>query len=62
MSVRNIGPWFAAVVWIGLIYLTIPFVRKLRETFVAHWPAEFIGYTVMAVVVCAAATGLILLG
>jgi hypothetical protein len=62
VSVRNIGPWFAAVVWIGLIYLTIPFVRKLRETFVAHWPAEFIGYTVMAVVVCAAATGLILLG
>ncbi len=59
---RHLGPWLAVVLWVGLIYLTIPFVRKLRELFVAHWPAEFIAYTVMVVVVCAAATALILLG
>jgi len=51
MTSRIFNPPFATALWIGLIYATIPIVRRAREAFVAHWPAEFIAYAVIAVVV-----------
>jgi hypothetical protein len=53
--------WLAVVAWIVVIYTTIPFVRSLREYFVARWPAEFIGIGVILVVVEVCAAGLVLL-
>jgi hypothetical protein len=53
MTSRIFNPRFATALWIGLIYASIPIVRQAREAFVAHWPAEFIAYAVIAVVVCA---------
>ena len=50
MTSRNLDPRLAAALWIGLIYATIPIVRRAREAFVAHWPAELIAYAVIAVV------------
>ena len=43
MALRPLEPRFAVVLWIGLIYTTIPFVRRAREAFAARWPAEYIG-------------------
>ena len=53
--------WLAVVAWIAVIYTTIPFVRSLREYFVARWPAELIGIGVILVVVAVCAAGLVLL-
>lgn len=55
MRFRDLDPRLATAIWIGLIYATIPFVRRVRELFVAHLPAEIIGYAVMGVVIVAAA-------
>jgi hypothetical protein len=54
-------PWFAVAIWVAVIYTTIPFVRRLREAFVARLPAELIGFAVMAVVGLAAAAALLVL-
>lgn len=57
MEYRRLNPRLAVVLWIGLIYATIPFVRHVREALVEIIPAEVIGYAVMVVglVVVAAA-------
>ena len=53
--------WLPALLWVAVIYTTIPFVRRLRELFVARWPAELIGYAVMAVVVVGAGAAIVAL-
>ena len=59
MAPRNLDPRIAAALWIGLIYAAIPIVRRAREAFVAHWPAELIAYAVIAVVLGALAATVI---
>ena len=61
MTRRNLDPRLAAALWIGLIYATIPFVRRVREAFAARWPAELIAYSVVAVVLGAALAAIIFL-
>jgi len=61
MTKRSLYRWLPVLLWVAVIYTTIPFVRRLREFFVAHWPGELIAYGVMAVVVAAAVAGLGLL-
>ncbi len=61
MTQRAATRWFLVVVWITVIYTTIPVVRRLREAFVARWPAELIGYGVMAVVAGVTAAGIVYL-
>jgi hypothetical protein len=61
MTRHSILRWLAVVAWIAVIYTTIPFVRSLREYFVARWPAELIGVGVILVVVALCAAGLVLL-
>lgn len=51
MTSASFRAWLPALLWMVVIYTAIPFVRRLREFFVARWPAELIGYAVMAVVV-----------
>lgn len=46
--------WLAVAAWIVIIFTAIPFVRRLREFFVSHWPAELLGFAVMGVVAAAA--------
>ena len=53
MTWCSIKAWLAVALWIALIFSTIPFVRHLREMFVAIWPAEAIGVGVMLIVVAA---------
>ncbi len=53
MTQRPVAAWLAVIGWIVLIYTTIPFVRQLREAFVARWPAKAIGIGVMLVVAAA---------
>jgi len=48
------SPWIAVTLWVIVIFSTIPFVRRLREVFVAYLPAELIAYGVMVVGVVAA--------
>jgi hypothetical protein len=55
---RILDPRLAVGIWIGLIYVSIPFVRRLREAFTAHWPAELIGYAVIVLVIGAGAVTL----
>ncbi len=50
MTSRRLDPRLAAALWIGLIYATVPFVRTVREAFIARWPAELIAFAVIAVV------------
>jgi hypothetical protein len=57
MALFRLDLRLGALLWIGLIYASIPFVRRLREAFAARWPAEFIGYAVIAIVIGAAALG-----
>ena len=61
MTRSSVLRWLAVVAWIAVIYSTIPFVRNLREYFVARWPAELIGIGVILVVVAVGAAGLVLL-
>jgi len=51
MMQRALIRWLVVVLWIAVIYTTIPLVRRFREAFIVRWPAELIGYGVMAVVV-----------
>jgi hypothetical protein len=61
MTPRRLDSRFAATLWIGLIYATIPFVRRAREAFVARWPAELIAYAVIAVVLGTAVAAIVIL-
>jgi len=61
MTQRKLDPRLAAALWIGLIYATIPFVRTVREVFSARWPAEFIAYAVIAVVLSATVAAIVFL-
>jgi len=61
MTPHPILRWLAVAAWIVVIYTTIPFVRSLREFFVARWPAELIGIGVILVVLAVCAAGLVLL-
>jgi hypothetical protein len=61
MTRHPILRWLAVAAWIVVIFTTIPFVRSLREYFVARWPAELIGIGVILVVVAVCAAGLVLL-
>ncbi len=61
MTQRKLDPRFAATLWIGLIYVSIPFVRRAREAFAARWPAEVIAYAVIAVVLGTAVTAIFIL-
>lgn len=60
MSPRPSRLWLEVALWVAVIFATIPFVRRLREAFVARWPAELIGYAVMAVVATAAVAAAVL--
>jgi hypothetical protein len=51
-------PWIAVLLWIGVIYASIPFVRQMRESFVSRWPAELIGWAVIVVVAAGATVGI----
>ena len=53
--------WLPVVLWVLVIYTTIPFVRALREWYVARWDPAWIGWAVAAVLVCAAAATLAIL-
>ena len=53
--------WIAALVWIALIYTTIPFVRVLQTWFTARWDRALIGHGVVAVLVITAVTVLVAL-
>jgi VanZ family protein len=61
MILRNLDTRLAAAVWIGLIYATIPFVRGMREAFVARWPAELIAYGVIAAAFSAVGAAVVIL-
>lgn len=61
MTRRNLDPRLTAALWIGLIYVTVPFVRTVREAFVARWPAELIAYAVIAVVLGSTVTAIFIL-
>jgi len=53
MTLQKLDPRLAAALWIGLIFATIPFVRRAREAFTTRWPAELIAYAVIAAVLAA---------
>jgi hypothetical protein len=53
--------WFPVVLWVLVIYTTIPFVRVLREWFVARWDPVWIGLAVATVLVAAAGATVVLL-
>lgn len=61
MTQRRLDPRLAVALWIGLIFTTIPFVRTVREVFVARWPAEFIAYAVITVVLGATVSAIVFL-
>jgi len=61
MTQRKLDPRLAATLWIGLIYVSIPFVRRAREAFAARWPAEVIAYAVIAAVLGTAVTAIFIL-
>jgi hypothetical protein len=61
MTTRSRRTHLAASLWIALIYASIPFVRRMRDAFATHWPAEFIAYGVITVVLGAAAATIVYL-
>jgi hypothetical protein len=61
MTLRTLDPRLAAVLWIVLIYASIPFVRGMREAFATRWPVELIAYAVIAAVLGAAAVAVTIL-
>jgi len=61
MTRSSLLRWLAVAAWVVVIFTAIPFVRSLREYFVARWPAELIGIGVILVVVALCAAGLIFL-
>lgn len=61
MAQRVLTRWLGVVLWITVIYTTIPVVRRLREAFVSRWPAELIGYGVMVAIVVVTITAIVAL-
>ena len=61
MTLRFGDPRLAAGLWIVLIYGTVPFVRTVREAFVARWPAALIAYAVIAVVLGSIVASIVIL-
>lgn len=55
MSPLSSRRWLPVVLWVAVIYTTIPFVRVFREWFVARWDPLLIGIGVAAALVVAAA-------
>ena len=53
--------WVPALAWVAVIYTTIPFVRELREWFVARWDPVWIGLAVATILVAAAGATVVLL-
>jgi VanZ family protein len=53
--------WVLVIAWVLVIYTTIPFVRILREWFVARWNPLLIGWAVAVVLVVVAVGALLLL-
>jgi hypothetical protein len=51
--------WLPVGAWVFVLYTSIPFVRRLRELFVAHWSPALIGYGVIATVLLATAGALV---
>lgn len=45
--------WLPVIVWVAVIYTTIPFVRMLREWYVARWDPAWIGLGVAVVLMAA---------
>ncbi len=54
--------WLPVLLWVLVIYTTIPFVRALREWYVARWDPRWIGLGVAAFLVAAAVSTLVVLG
>lgn len=61
MTLRFGDPRLAAGLWIGLIYGTVPFVRTVREAFIARWPAALIAYAVIAFVLGSIVASIVIL-
>ena len=61
MTLRRLDPRLATALWIGLIYVSIPFVRRVREAFAGRWPAEFIGVGVIVTVLGALVISIMML-
>jgi len=53
--------WFPVVLWVLVIYTTIPFVRGLREWYVARWDPAWIGLAVAVVLVAVGMVTLVFL-
>jgi len=53
--------WIPVLLWVLVIYTTIPFVRVLREWYVARWDPVWIGWLVAGVIVGGAVATLALL-
>jgi hypothetical protein len=52
--------WLPVLLWVAVIYTTIPFVRVLREWYVARWDPLWIGLAVAVVLVAAGAVAVTL--
>ncbi len=50
----TINRWSAAVLWVVVIFTTIPFVRSLRNWYAERWDPLFIGWGVTVLLVTAA--------
>ena len=61
MTLRFGDPRLAAGLWIVLIYGTVPFVRTVREAFIARWPAALIAYAVIAFVLGSIVASIVIL-
>ncbi len=46
--------WIPVIVWVAVIYTTIPFVRSIREWYVARWDPVWIAWLVAGILVVAA--------
>ncbi len=53
--------WIPLLVWVLVIYTTIPFVRRFRDWYVAHWDPALINWLVAGVILAAAAVALLVL-
>jgi len=61
MVVRKLlhNRWLPVLAWVLVLYTSIPFVRHLRELFVAHWSPALIGYAVIVAVLLATTGALV---
>ena len=54
--------WLPVVLWTAVIYTTVPFVRTLREWYVARWDPATITWAVAATLTCGALAAALILG